>query len=91
MPGKPQTGAADGDAGLVLKSSYFPTAPSPILLIRLVPELKCFGGICLDYEIGGLNVIALETSQKMGCKMVWMPTIPRSTPGRTCGNCPAPA
>jgi hypothetical protein len=36
--------------------------------------VKCFGGICLDYEIGGLNVIALETSAKMGAKMVWMPT-----------------
>jgi len=63
-----------GMRALVLKSSYFPTAPIADIVNQLVPELKCFGGICLDYEIGGLNVIALETSAKMGCKMVWMPT-----------------
>ncbi len=63
-----------GMRALVLKSSYFPTAPIADIVNQLVPEVKCFGGICLDYEIGGLNVIALETSAKMGCKMVWMPT-----------------
>jgi hypothetical protein len=63
-----------GMRALVLKSSYFPTAPIADIVNQLVPEVRCFGGICLDYEIGGLNVIALETSAKMGCKMVWMPT-----------------
>jgi hypothetical protein len=63
-----------GMRALVLKSSYFPTAPIADIVNQLVPEVKCFGGICLDYEIGGLNVIALETSAKMGAKMVWMPT-----------------
>jgi hypothetical protein len=63
-----------GMRALVLKSSYFPTAPIADIVNQFVPEVKCFGGICLDYEIGGLNVIALETSAKMGAKMVWMPT-----------------
>jgi hypothetical protein len=63
-----------GMRALVLKSSYFPTAPVADIVNQLVPEVKCFGSICLDYEIGGLNVIALEASAKMGAKMVWMPT-----------------
>ena len=65
-----------GMRALVLKSSYFPTAPIADIVNQFVPEVKCCGGICLDYEIGGLNVIALETSAKMGAKMVWMPTHP---------------
>ena len=63
-----------GMRALVLKSSYFPTALIADIVNQFVPEVKCFGGICLDYEIGGLNIIALETSAKMGAKMVWMPT-----------------
>jgi hypothetical protein len=63
-----------GMRALVLKSSYFPTAPIADIVNQLVPEVKCFGGICLDYEIGGLNIIALETAAKMGTRMVWMPT-----------------
>jgi len=41
---------------------------------RLVPEVKVFGSICLEYEIGGLNLHALDSSAKLGTKMVWMPT-----------------
>jgi hypothetical protein len=63
-----------GMRALVLKSSYFPTAPLADIINQLVPEVKVFGAICLDYEIGGLNIQALETSAKMGVKMVWMPT-----------------
>ena len=63
-----------GMRALVLKSSYFSTAPLADIINQLVPEVKVFGAICLDYEIGGLNIQALETSAKMGVKMVWMPT-----------------
>jgi hypothetical protein len=63
-----------GMRALVLKSSYFPTTPLADIINQLVPEVKVFGAICLDYEIGGLNIHALETSAKMGAKMVWMPT-----------------
>jgi hypothetical protein len=33
-----------------------------------------FGSICLDYEIGGLIIQALENSVQLGAKVVWMPT-----------------
>lgn len=33
-----------------------------------------FGSITLNYAVGGLNPIAVETALKMGAKIVWLPT-----------------
>ncbi len=64
-----------GMRAIVLKSHIYPTVPLAILISQLVPGIKIFGSICLDYEIGGLNLFALEASAKMGARVVWMPTI----------------
>ncbi len=63
-----------GMRAIVLKSHNYSTAPLALLISQLVPGIKIFGSICLDYEIGGLNMFALEASAKMGAKVVWMPT-----------------
>jgi hypothetical protein len=63
-----------GMRAIVLKSTLFPSGPLADLVGRLVPEVKVFGGVCLDYEIGGLNHHALEPLARLGAKMVWMPT-----------------
>ncbi len=63
-----------GMQAVVLKSTYFPTAPMADIIGKLVPEVKVFGSVCLDYEIGGLNYEALEPLAKFGTKVVWMPT-----------------
>ena len=63
-----------GMRAVVLKSTYFPTAPMADIIQRLVPEVKVFGSVCLDNEIGGLNHEALEPLAKFGTKVVWMPT-----------------
>ena len=63
-----------GMRAVVLKSTYFPTAPMADIIGKLVLEVKVFGGVCLDYEIGGLNYHALEPLAKFGTKVVWMPT-----------------
>jgi hypothetical protein len=63
-----------GMRAVVLKSTYFPTAPMADIIGKLIPEVKVFGGVCLDYEIGGLNHEALEPLAKFGTKVVWMPT-----------------
>jgi hypothetical protein len=63
-----------GMRAVVLKSTYFPTAPMAAIIEKLVPEVKVFGSVCLDYEIGGLNHEALEPLAKFGTKVVWMPT-----------------
>ena len=63
-----------GMRAVVLKSTYFPTAPMADIIGKLVPEVKVFGSVCLDNEIGGLNYEALEPLAKFGTKVVWMPT-----------------
>jgi hypothetical protein len=65
------------DAGMravVLKSHEYPTAPVAYVVNQVVNGISVFGSICLDFEIGGLNVHALEASAKLGAKVVWMPT-----------------
>jgi hypothetical protein len=66
------------DAGMkaiVFKNHHFPTTPIAIIVGKLVPDIRVFGGICLDYEVGGLNHNALKASAELGAKVAWMPTI----------------
>lgn len=63
-----------GIRAIVLKAHSCPTAPLAYTVGKLVPEVKVFGSICLDYEIGGLNPHALLAMAKLGTKVVWMPT-----------------
>ena len=63
-----------GMGGLVLKSHEYPTQPLAYTVGQLFPDIAVIGGICADYEIGGLNPSAVEASAKMGSSIVWMPT-----------------
>lgn len=62
-----------GMKAIVLKSHNYSAAVA-VIVNQLVPDIKVFGSICLDYEIGGLNIHALENSVQLGAKVVWMPT-----------------
>jgi hypothetical protein len=62
-------------AGVMLKSHYESTA----LLAELVNKYsncktKAFGGIALNWPVGGLNPYAVENAIKAGASIVWMPT-----------------
>ncbi len=70
-----------GMKAIVLKNTCCPTAPLAAIVEQLVPEVKTFGSICLDYEIGGLNYHAVEFSAKFGAKVVWMPTLSAANSG----------
>ena len=48
-----------GMKAIVIKDHFIPTAPIAEMMNRLVPDFNVFGSICLDYEIGGLNVKAV--------------------------------
>ncbi|MGY3717956.1 DUF6282 family protein [Sutcliffiella cohnii] len=61
--------------GLVLKSHETSTAERAFLLKEKEPALNVFGGIVLNQHVGGLNPYAVETSLKMGGKVVWFPTL----------------
>ncbi|MBI3079537.1 MAG: hypothetical protein HYY85_21525, partial [Deltaproteobacteria bacterium] len=69
------------DAGvdaIVLKPIDFETASRAFLVRRAVPGIDVFGGITLNYAVGGLNVEAVQWMIAMGRgvgKIVWMPNV----------------
>jgi len=66
------------DAGLkaiVLKCHHENTVSRAYLVQRVIPGIRVFGGIVLNYYVGGINPAAVEASLKLGGKEVWMPTV----------------
>jgi hypothetical protein len=63
-----------GMRGVVLKSHSYPTAPLAYIVNQIVPQVSIFGSLCLEYETGVMNVLAVETSVELGAKIIWMPT-----------------
>lgn len=80
---------AIGMRALVLKSHAYPTGPIAILMQKQVAALRVFGGICCDFEVGGLNPAAVEVALRTGAKVVWMPTF-SSIPDRRKLHLPGP-
>jgi Family of unknown function (DUF6282) len=67
--------AAAGHAALVLKSHDYPTPALAAIVDRVTVGTRVFGGICCDYDVGGLNPTAVETALRIGAKIVWLPTL----------------
>ena len=63
-----------GMRGMVLKSHEYPTQPVAYTASQAVPGITLIGGVALDVEVGGLNPMAVETTARMGGRVVWMPT-----------------
>ena len=63
-----------GLAGLVLKSHEYPTQPLAWTLDREFSGIDVYGGIALDWGVGGLNPEAASITLRIGGKVVWMPT-----------------
>jgi len=63
-----------GLGAVVLKSHAYPTGPVAMLMQKTVQRLRVFGGICCDFEVGGLNPAAVEVALRTGARVVWMPT-----------------
>ena len=66
------------DAGMkaiVLKCHHENTVSRAYLVQRVVPGIRVYGGIVLNYYVGGVNPAAVEASLRLGGKEVWMPTI----------------
>ena len=54
----------------------FPNAQMCYMINKLVPEIKVFGGVILNYAVGGLNPEAVFNAiQLEGTKVVWMPQL----------------
>ena len=55
-----------GLGAVVLKSHAYPTGPVAILMQQTVERVRVFGGICCDFEVGGLNPAAVEVALRTG-------------------------
>jgi len=66
--------AAAGMAGVMLKSHHTLTADRATLA-SVASGLPVFGGLALNWPVGGLNPIAVETALAMGARQIWMPTL----------------
>ena len=82
------------DAGMravVFKSKDTITADSARLVSTVVEGVEVYGGVVLDYSVGGLNPLAVQSALNMGGKIVWMPsfdsawTLKQVTEGQTGG------
>ena len=64
-----------GMAGVMIKSHYETTGARAILVNdHAGAKAKAFGGITLNWPVGGLNPYAVVSAIGMGVKCVWMPT-----------------
>ena len=64
-----------GMKAILIKSHSTITADIASLIQPLVKDILVFGGIALNYPLGGLNPSAVETALKLGAKQIWMPTL----------------
>ncbi len=67
-----------GLRALVLKCREYNTVPLALLVSELVPEVRVFGSLTLENEIGALNPAAALSAARMGAKVIWMPTFSSS-------------
>jgi hypothetical protein len=67
--------ALAGLSAVMLKCHHESTVSRARVLDRRFGDLRVFGGIVLNYYVGGINPSAVEAALKLGAKEVWMPTV----------------
>jgi predicted metal-dependent TIM-barrel fold hydrolase len=74
-------GVRVGAKAIVIKSHHGTTMDRAFLANEYNKKVNgnngftMYGGIVLNYAVGGLNPVAVETALKLGAKIVWLPTI----------------
>jgi hypothetical protein len=65
-----------GMYAILLKTHWTCTADRAIVAARYaaVEKVKVYGGVSLDYAVGGVNREAVAKALEMGAKEVWLPT-----------------
>jgi len=64
-----------GMRAVLFKAHEQDTTGRASLVRKQVPEVEVFGGVVLNWFVGGLNPHAVDASIKLGARMVWMPTL----------------
>ena len=63
-----------GMAGMVVKAHLESTASRAYHTNKTVPGFRYYGGICLNYPVGGINPAAVDACLRLGGRVVWMPS-----------------
>jgi len=66
--------AEAGMKGIALKCHHESTVSRAYHLRHEYPQLEIYGGIVLNYYVGGINPAAVEACLRLGGRFVWMPT-----------------
>ena len=61
-----------GYAGMIVKAHTYNNAPLCTLAKKIVPGIEIYGGIVLNWTVGGLNPEAVEACLLMGGKEIWL-------------------
>ena len=64
-----------GMKAIVLKSHALHTAPVASVTKRVVSGIRVFGGLVLNYTVGGINPQAVMAAIAAGAKIIWMSTL----------------
>lgn len=64
-----------GYRAILFKCHYVVNADRMQLIRKVLPGIEVFGGVVLNYPVGGLNPEAVDAAIRFGAKEVWMPTI----------------
>jgi hypothetical protein len=78
--------AAHGFRAIVLKCHHHGTADRIPLVTRAIEGIDVFGGLVLNYAVGGINPFAVDTALRYGAKVIWMPTVDAANHVRTFGT-----
>jgi hypothetical protein len=67
--------AADaGMAAILLKSHVTSTADRAAIAEAVIGDVRVFGGLALNQQVGGLNPAAVEAALALGARQIWLPT-----------------
>lgn len=64
-----------GARAIVIKSHHVPTMDRAWHTTQATPGLSVFGGLALNWPVGGLNAHAVSTALKQGARIIWLPTL----------------
>lgn len=77
---------AAGLQAILIKSHITLTADRATIAESVVGDIRVFGGLVLNYAVGGLNPAAVEAALQMGAKEIWMPTKDAANERRRAGK-----
>ncbi len=66
--------ASAGMRGMAVKCHFEPTTVRAHLVNQMVPDFTMYGGITLNYPVGGINPTAVHACLALGGSVVWMPS-----------------